>query len=310
MMNLNEEVSLSGIAFSLGEEENDYSKAENFDNLLVDYTMTDMPDYWGWGKYRKASSSIYELLTKSIEKTISSVPISASGIDLVIFCSGSSIENFPLVNEKLGRLIHNAGIHEAFILGQCFTGCVSIFTAIKLSNELLKADVYKNILIITSDVISHGVDRFKRFALYSDSSSSFIMSKSFKGDYKILNVAISSSPELMSGLSTNHDSHFKHLNSVHNKLLTEIDLKATDFEKIFMTNLYIPLTQINSIRLGYGKEKGFYENIKRLGHCFSSDPLINLIDYRGANLNAVTKNKFMLAAMSTGHAGFCAIEEY
>lgn len=302
-------VSLSGIVYQLGEETYNYSEANNFEALLGEYNLSNAPGYWGWGNFRRTRGSIFDLLRASIKRTLEAVPVTPDEVDLVLFCSAGSGEYYHVVNEKLGGLLHEAGLQHPLLLGQCFTGCVSVFSAIRLGLDLIRSNAYANILVVAVDKVPGDVERFRKFALYSDAASSFLLSGTCAGDYEVLEAAVHLDAYLMAGMPAGQDGHFQHLNVAHARVMRNLDLDTKGFRKIFMTNLYKPLVQINTVRLGYSAKQCFFDNISRVGHCFSSDPFVNLNDYRAADPAgaAGAGDLYMLAAMASGHAGFCAI---
>lgn len=155
------------------------------------------------------------------------------------------------------------------------------------------------------------VERFRKFAIYSDAASCFLLSSSPDGDYEVLGVTTSLSSQLMAGLTMDPDVHFRHLKDTHAKLTGSLQVDTKTISKVFMTNLYNPLVQINTSRLGYRAGQIFLKNIEQVGHCFSSDPLINLLDYKASvrGTEEDSPQAYMLAAMATGHAGFCLIQD-
>lgn len=302
-------VSLSGIVYELGEECYPYTAVEQFDTLIEEYNLTHIPGYWGWGNFRKTNRSVYGLLETAIAGTLQQVHIAPADIDVVIFCSAGGGEYYHVANELLGKLLEGQQLKSPLIIGQCFTGCVSIFTGIRLGTDMIKNGLYRNILVVTVDKVPGDVNRFRKFALYSDAASSFLLSADDVGDFEVLNTIVCSDPALMSGAITEQDIHFRHLTDTHKQIYHQQDISPKEIEKVFVTNLYKPLVGINMIRLGYKGQQCYFDNIERNGHCFSSDPIINLADYMKHRSTSEHEACFMLAAMATGHAGFSIIRE-
>lgn len=303
------EITLSGLSVELGELQCDFNEVEQFELLVKKYTLTNSPNYWGWGKYRRTVKSSYDLALLAASNTIEKSGVDCLKIDMIIYCSAGAGKQYHLVNQQMGKMLKDLKITNTHILGQCFMGCVSVFSAISLATILLKNDNCNNILIVTSDIITKDVNRFREFGIYSDSASSFLLSNKIKKGYKVLNTSVGSDFKLMAGEIEDNDSHFQHFNKIHLELYKKLDQSPADFEKIFITNLYKPLVHINIARLRYKQAQTFYDNIQKIGHCFSSDPFINLLTYEEQVTDNQTGKYYILAAMATGHAGFCAIKK-
>ncbi|MEO1627466.1 MAG: hypothetical protein AAFV25_20110, partial [Bacteroidota bacterium] len=192
-------ITLSGIAIELGEQEHHYQEADQFEARVEKYRMTNMPDYWGWGYFRSSQRTSYQLAQSAIRRSLEQSGLEAERIDLVIYCSAGPREAYQVVNEKMGSLLKELSISNAELFGQCFAGCVSIFSAIKVANVLLRSGQYRNVLIVTTDKIAGEAVRFREFGIYSDSASCFLLSSEIQEGFDLLSVAVGSDFKLMSG---------------------------------------------------------------------------------------------------------------
>ena len=248
------------------------------------------------------------MVQAAILKTLELTEIPRDKIDLLIYCSAGTGEQYQQVNENLGYALKSIDLPNIQVVGQSFLGCVSIFSAIDIANELLKSGIKKNILIATSDKIIGDIVRFREFGIYSDSASAFLMSNEVDEGFELEGCVQGSDAKLMAGEMESNDSHFQNLQLSHQNMFSKIPYDISSIEKIFFTNIYKPLLQINTVRLGYKQHQYYIKNIQHYGHCFSSDPILNLVTY--TEENEIAENSlFVLGAMALGHAGFCVIKK-
>jgi len=299
---------ISGVSHVLGEHKGEFNDIEEFEALIKKFKLVNNPNYWDWGNYYSTEKTVFELADETMKKTLSKISIPAKDIDLVFFCSTGVGVGFKKVNAILGGLLHSNGIDHAEIVGHNFGGCTSIFYVSKIAKTLLKEGSYKNILVVTADKVPEGYDRMYNFGIYCDSASCFLISAEDKSGYELKNIHVGSDTKLMNGIMENRDSHFAHLNKIHTKATDFKGFKKEKVEKVFMTNLFKPILNINLSRIGYKKEQHFYKNIKDTGHCFASDPLVNLSAHEIDNPSA-KGDTFLLGAMASGHAGFAIIQK-
>ena len=300
------EIKLTGLAIHLGEEKKHFSDVESFEDKMTEYGLTISSPFWGWGSFHVSEKSSYEMAKAAISECLNNAAFSPEEIDVVMYCSAGTGEEYGLVNQKMGAVLHEMGLVNAQLFGQSFLGCVSVFSAIHMAKQMIESEACNNIMIVTADKIDNGANRFREFGIYSDSASAFVLSSKSENGFRVINTAFGSNYQLMSGNMESKDDHFKHLNSIHEKAYDGLSFDTKSPEKVFITNLYKPLLQINMVRLGYSKEQTYYENIEEVGHCFATDPFVNLQHYRESEAN--NDGTFVLAAMATGHAGFCIIE--
>ncbi|AXG70226.1 3-oxoacyl-(acyl carrier protein) synthase III [Kordia sp. SMS9] len=302
------DIYMSGVSCTLGEKKYNFREIEEFQELIKKFGLTDKPDYWNWGNFHKAEKTLFEQAEITIAKTLNTISIAPEDIELVFFCCSAPGTDFSKVNTSLGNILVKNNISQVQIIGQNIGGCTSIFHVLRVAEALISQKLYKNILVVASDKVPKDSDRMYQFGIYSDCASSFLLSSEEKKGYKLKNVCVATDTKLMSGVMENRDSHFIHLNEVHSNLRTTDEFDKTKIEKVFMTNVFKPIMNINLSRLGYKSHQHFYDNIATTGHCFATDPLLNLITYEN-NSEMPSQTNYLLAAIASGHAAFASIEK-
>lgn len=134
--------------------------------------------------------SISSIGAKAARQAVSNSNISLSDIDLVINASNFHDQIIPdqsvLFGNELG--LNNSKVDYMSIKA----GCLSFIKALEISSNLLAVDRYKNILIISSSVISIGFDKCKDpliGCMMGDGAGAVVVTKSKEDDKSRLHAA-------------------------------------------------------------------------------------------------------------------------
>jgi 3-oxoacyl-[acyl-carrier-protein] synthase-3 len=283
---------ISAIEYELGNKQYTYQAASGF----AEAKMPDIPELWGWGNFYESGNGLEDMKVKAIQKTIDASELEPQDIEMVIISSSSftpGIEN----NTKLSKGILSAtGLNHAKIVGVTLNGCSGLLSAINLADAMIISGKYKNILIVSADVLPEQTNRFQSYGIFSDSCVSCIVKAESKSGYEILKEVSLSDLSMM-----NDDAPFSSLLSqrANNSILDACSLNFSDITKIFCNNLFIPIVTVKEQEGGFIEEQLYRNNIADKGHCFSADTLINLQDYQ-EETDVHTGEYFILAADSPG----------
>jgi len=279
--------------YMLGEESSSYDQIPGWHQRITELSMTPLPALWGWGNFRTTNSSFMQLAIDSSRKTLA---YSTQLVDTVIFCSTS----LPACANEQARLLCKfataLNLHHAEVIGVTFGRCTNLLKGMRIAQARIASGQSREILLVTSDSMASSEERLENFALFSDGAASCIIThnddirhgfdiitSSEQQDLKIIDNGLSSSLSI----------------AVNQQLFSEAQITIGDVNRLFHTNVYLPLCNLYERQAGYIPEQLFTDNIERIGHCFSADPLINLID-ADASGQLPDQGIFQLAASIPG----------
>ncbi|WP_320775631.1 hypothetical protein [Streptomyces sp. CRN 30] len=270
---------LRGLAYTVGDavplteiEEGDPEQVQLFTRL-------------GLRHYRKSPLSLPELCGRAVGETMRTSGTAPSGIGAVLLApTVESIHAVGLDYPEVARILGDHGLVDAKLYGVTLSKCSNLSAALELGSSLLRANDYAEVLIVVGDKCARDRDRFMDSAesVLSDGALSFVLSKT-GGDYELRHLATSSD---LSHLTRTFDVLAFVDNSVKNlgRLWRAIpaELPREKMEKVFCGNYNMLVQRALMRELGTGREKFHLDNLGRLGHVFSCDVLINLVDYEAA----------------------------
>jgi 3-oxoacyl-[acyl-carrier-protein] synthase III len=268
-------VRLAGIAYELGEEERSYRDLEGMAEAIRRFRMIDDAALWGWGGYRKTRREASQLAVASARKTLESAGLAPDEVDMVILCSTS----FPTgtgvhlgyCNVVLGEL----GLFGAFSFGMTLNRCGTMLTALRLAAEMTAAGRAENALVISTDVVSDELGRFQPYAIFSDAASSCVVTASDRAGYDVVHAIHASVAASMD--DTGADLAATSARGICRALGETLPA----IHKVFPDNLFLPIVCMREQMAGFSRRQLFLDNVTAVGHCFSSDSLINLATQTG-----------------------------
>lgn len=270
---------LRGLAYTVGDpvpladiEGSDPEQVEVFTRLGLHY-------------YRKSSLSLPELCSRAVGDTMRTSGVDPTTVGAVLLApTVNTIHAVRLDYPEVAQILGDHGLVDAKLYGVTLSKCSNLSAALELGSSLLLAGTHTDVLVVVGDKCPRDRDRFMDSAesILSDGALSFVLSTT-RGEYELEHLATSSD---LAHLTTTFSVFAFVDNSVKNlgKLWRAIppELPHEEMEKVFCGN-YNMLIQRGLMReLGTGKERFYLDNLRRLGHVFSCDVLINLIDYAAA----------------------------
>jgi len=154
--------------------------------------------------------------------------------------------------------------------------CTTMLSAIQLANGLVAGNVYHDVLVIASDRITDEEDRFQNFAFFSDGAASCVVSAepgelAIRAGAFVLDVPALDSPGRVDARlgRTNIDA-----------ITGRSQVSAREIALVLPSNLFVPIVRMNERQSGFRPDQLYLRNIAERGHCFSADPVVNLVDSR------------------------------
>jgi len=286
---------LRGIAYTVGDavpladiEEGDPEQIEVFTKLGLHY-------------FRKSPLSLPDLCHRSVGDTLRTGGVDPADIGAVLLATTvNSIHAVGLDYPEVAQILGDYGLVDAKLYGVSLAKCSNLSAALELGSSLLRANDYSEVLVIVGDKCARDRDRFMDSAesILSDGALSFILSQT-GGTYELRHLATSSDLSHLTrtfGVLEFVDNSVKNLGRLWRAIPPE--LPRDQIEKVFCGN-YNMLIQRNLMReLGTGRQAFYLDNLRRLGHVFSCDVLINLSDY-AASTNVAPATTF--ACLTVGY---------
>jgi 3-oxoacyl-[acyl-carrier-protein] synthase III len=274
------QVSIRGVAYELGEHEASYRDALRFEGKVTQYQMLDDPAVWGWGRFFRSRRSRAELAVASARRSLAMAGCTGRDIDAVILCAAEFPANVACHASYCRAVLEELELGHAFVIGVTLGRCNTTLSAIQLAHSLVASRAYGNVLVAASDRVVDEEDRFQSFALFSDGAASCIVTSQPGGDHAIVATASALDPPAMDSAG-----------GVSGRLgRTAIDavtrqsgVSPHEISMVLPPNLFTPIVKMSERQSGFRPDQLYMRNIAERGHCFSADPLVNLVDCQSAN---------------------------
>lgn len=150
------------------------------------YTPKNIEKFDGEIRFRSnGEETQLDMCVKAAKKALTNAKITINEIDCIVSASAVMMQPIPC---------NAALIHEKIALGTDIpamdinTTCTSFVTALDTMSYLIEANRYKNVLIVSGDIPSGGLNenQTESYSLFSDGASAFIISKSENKDQGII----------------------------------------------------------------------------------------------------------------------------
>jgi 3-oxoacyl-[acyl-carrier-protein] synthase III len=285
---------LGAISYVLGEQEGKYLDIENLSEVAARNQMIEDARLWGWGSFRKSEKSVIELSLESARQTISASGVPPRDIDMLMLCATEFPTGIDVHADYGKQLIEGLDLDNAFIVGVTLNRCATMLSALSLASDLVKSGRHRAVLVISSDKISSESDRFKKFAIFSDGACSCIVAAERLPGYSII---CSASATDAVNMTENGEISARMAKIVTERILGHAKIRVGDIKVVLHNNIFLPIVRMKEQLGAFRNEQMFLDNIVKNGHCFGSDPLINLVDY--AAKGSVRVGDYLLLASST-----------
>jgi 3-oxoacyl-[acyl-carrier-protein] synthase-3 len=261
--------------YFLGETECSWHEIAGWQLRADGFAMAPQPELWGWGKVRTTRYSREQMAILTAQETLAAAKCQPEKVDGVIFCS----TRFPGGPDEhvsfLAAVIAKCGLVNATTVGLTLGRCTNLLQALSIARALVLSGAYQRLLVITIDRMEEESERLENFALFSDGAASCLVVPS---DYPVSGFAMLASAESHQLQSEQKEISSSLACQVNDKIFSAVPIVLADIDRLFHTNIYLPLCILKELQAGFSREQLFTDNIPRIGHCFGADPLINLID--------------------------------
>jgi 3-oxoacyl-[acyl-carrier-protein] synthase III len=269
-------VSVRGAAYELGEHQAGYREAHRFEEKIVRYEMADDAAAWGWGRFYRSGRSRAELAVASARRTLARAACTGGDMDAVILCAAE----FPASVDDHARycraVLEELGLERAFVTGVTLGQCNTMLSAVFLADRLVASQAYDRVLVIASDLVTDEEDRFQPFALFSDGAASCILtSEPQPGDLAIVATASALDPPALDAAGRFSGRLGR---AAIDAITGESGVPAGQVSVVLPPNLFTPIVRMSEGQSGFRPDQLYLRNIANRGHCFSADPLVNLVD--------------------------------
>jgi 3-oxoacyl-[acyl-carrier-protein] synthase III len=259
----------------------------------------------GFARFRTSDLSIFELAAKCMEKLFLKVNIDPKEIDAFILATGSlgAVDNISHL--QLCRFLLDNGLINAFPLVSSFSFCGNFLTAIHKGYHGIRAGDYKNVLVVTSDVISGSSTRIAPpdIAVGSDGACACLLSVNNYSGYEL--QSIHQVAHAAAGM-LDPDKDFLHYTKAVGQGIREVTAKTfakreesrKTITRVFTHNYSHNISRSYCRLVQIPESKAFTNNTSRYGHVCASDLCINLCDFLEMNGALQEPQEFLL--LSTG----------
>ncbi|MFI9503885.1 hypothetical protein [Nocardia sp. NPDC052566] len=276
---MNVQVSLSGASYELGEHEVGYREAYRFAEKIARYEMLDDAEIWGWGRFFASARDRTELAVASARRTLSLTGCAGTDVDAVILCA----TEFPSGVDHHARycrvILEALDLENAFVIGVTLGRCNTLLSAVHLADRFVASQTYDRVLVIVSDRVADEEQRFQQFALFSDGAASCLVT-SQPGDLGIIATA---SALDTAALDASGRFSGRLGRTAADTITRRSGVRPDEVSAVLPPNVFMPIVRMSEGRSGFRPDQLYLRNIADRGHCFSADPLVNLVDRQHAH---------------------------
>lgn len=260
----------------------------------------------GFRNYREFDGEPWEVGVKAAQKCLAEADLSSNAIDQIVYASISS-KNPMIGDEGVGLFTKHMDMIETPLAGVVFGECTNVMLGLEYATMLVETNRAKNVLLVSTDVAAYPEQRMTSgYTICSDGAAACIVSNESYGDGYTF--------ELVKFKKAYH--HLSRSNSSNSAQAFRDIAKAAAFCKETVTKdigekiiKWIPNTGNTEIAgafasvLGIPLKEYYLDNLAEYAHLFSTDQLINLVDW--ANRENVENNS-ICCGIATGMSGASA----
>ena len=265
----------------------DLQKIEEIDELKENKQILNTLLTLGLDQYSKSKVSAMDMAKRSILNTLQKTNISREDIDALVYASYSFEDSGFYLHRHIGNLIDELGLENAYPIGTFLSGCGNLHTAIRIAKNLIKSQECKNILVVTTDVVSKNISRIVQpnISVLSDAAASFILTScQTEGEFEVL-----SNNQHMNAKISHINPEFEPLEYLEKvmegikqtcaKSLIKVKKESKNSAQIITNNYNISVSKTICDVLDFNFEQNYSKNISRFAHASAADNVINLCDF-------------------------------
>lgn len=271
-------------------------------NWLARNQMIDNPDLWGWDRFRVTAHPTIELLAETARRSLADFGARQPPVDAVILCATRFPADVEGHADFVGRLIETLGLHQAIPYGVTLNRCATLTSALGLAEALVRSGRHQSILVAAGDTSDAHAERLRPFAVFSDGAASCIVSAGQGGEFQLLGTAAAVDARMM---KPNGEISADLARRANADLFARAEVGLRDIKCLAHNNLWKPIVVMKEQQAGFRRDQLYLDNIPRIGHVFSCDPLINMIDLAASG--SVASGELLALGSSVSGARFGAL---
>ncbi|KLU58315.1 hypothetical protein EL84_00690 [Paenibacillus sp. VT-400] len=224
-----------------------------------------------------------KLLGRVLAQVVNSPTVVPSSIKYIIYCHTIQ-ENFPFPMKVLQGLKQAYGMHHAIAFSLTQQNCASGLIALDVAATLLPSlEEDDHILIVTGEkTFSPIVQLIPNTTVMGEAAAAILVGKSGPGSRMmgLTNVTLGQFCNVLTGdpetLKEFQEIYTPQLCDVIHEAIDGAGLTLEDIRYIVPHNVNLSSWKKVAARLSYPLERVYTSNVGEIGHCFCSDPYINL----------------------------------
>lgn len=295
-------VYIHGCRYFLGEEERRVAEIPGLAGWLAQNQMIDDAGLWGWDRFRVSDRPAVELMAETARRSLADFDASQPPVDAVILCATRFPGDVDGHADFIGQLLDMLGLHHAIPYGFTLNRCATLTSALGLAATLVSSGRHNSILVTAGDTNGADDERLRPFAVFSDGAASCIVSAGYGGEFQLLGAAAAVDARMM---KRNGEISAELTRRANAELLEAAQFDLGDIKRLAHNNLWKPIIVMKEQQAGFRRDQLYLDNIPRIGHVFSCDPLINMIDLAAGGL--VAPGELLALGSSVSGARFSAL---
>jgi len=298
----NPKLHLHGCHYLLGEDERRVTEIPGLAKWLARNQMIDDAGLWGWDRFRVTVRPTVELLAETARRSLADFGPGQPAVDAVILCATHFPSDVEGHADVVGRLLETLGLHQAIPYGLTLNRCATLTSALGLAEALVRSGRHQAILVAAGDAIGEHDERLRPFAVFSDGAASCIVSARQGGQFQLLGTAAAVDARMM---KPNGEISADLARRANADLFARAEVDLRDIKCLAHNNLWKPIVVMKEQQAGFRRDQLNLDNIARIGHVFSCDPLINMIDLAASG--SVASGELLALGSSVSGARFAAL---
>jgi 3-oxoacyl-[acyl-carrier-protein] synthase-3 len=265
---------LRGVSYVLGEQQVGHADIPRLPELAAAFHLVPDPGLWGWGTIRVTRRDLADLAADTARATLRAA--GAEKADALVLCSTRPPADH---GRFVAAVLTRAGLGDIPFYGQGLNQCVNLLAGLDIARSFVLGGRYRAVLVVTVDAVAEGGDPMSPFALFSDGAAGCLVAADPGLEpaacYEIVGCAAAQDAAALDGSAQISSDLAREVND---RLLAPPGLKLGHVTALCHLNLFKPLLVMKERQAGFREDQLYLDNIGRIGHCFSADPLINLAD--------------------------------
>jgi 3-oxoacyl-[acyl-carrier-protein] synthase III len=289
-------VFLAAPHYVLGEIEEDHTSIANLRERIAKFGMLPKADLWGWGTVRRTERNVEELAIESGSATLAAAGLAPASIGAVVLCSTGFPVGTHVHGSFVDTILSGIGIDDADFMGLGINRCTNMLAGLQVADALVRSGRHRRVLVVTTDRVDDEAMRMEKFALFSDGAASCLVMDEPAAGFELMSCAAANRTR---ELDWSHEINADLSRQVNEQLLKPFGMTLDQVSGLMHANIFMPIVMLKEMQAGFTPTQLYVGNIRRVGHCFAADPIINMVDRTGAG-HVVDGGYYMLASRVPG----------